>query len=224
MRSLPLIAAVSVFLGVVVFWNLAVVAALRAFGINLPFSLPFRFFERKKGPEVLKALKGRSINTYVAISGLLLFACPLFVGLTAYDYIVRRFLEHSTYGLNYVAGSLVSFVLLGIGGVWIVLVQPEMERGCSPLVSNSTLRAGIYKVSIRPPGYPSAWLRPRRARFRFARQDHCSSTHLHSVSTSGLHVTRSPAEPRHCSCVDGRRDASGESARFAAGNVLTMPS
>jgi hypothetical protein len=30
-------------------------------------------------------------------------------------------------------------------------------------------------VSISPPGYPSAWLRPRRARFRFARQDHCSS-------------------------------------------------
>jgi hypothetical protein len=131
MRSLPLIAAVSVFLGVVVFWNLAVVAALRAFGINLPFSLPFRFFERKKGPEVLKALKGRSINTYVAISGLLLFACPLFVGLTAYDYIVRRFLEHSTYGLNYVAGSLVSFVLLGIGGVWISIGnwQKSAESG-----------------------------------------------------------------------------------------------
>jgi hypothetical protein len=31
-------------------------------------------------------------------------------------------------------------------------------------------------VSMSPPGYPSAWLRPRRARFRFARQDHCSST------------------------------------------------
>jgi hypothetical protein len=29
--------------------------------------------------------------------------------------------------------------------------------------------------SMSPPGYPSAWLRPRSARFRFARQDHCSS-------------------------------------------------
>jgi hypothetical protein len=30
--------------------------------------------------------------------------------------------------------------------------------------------------SPRPPGYPSAWLRPRGARFRFAWQDHSSST------------------------------------------------
>ncbi len=48
-----------------------------------------------------------------------------------------------------------------------VLVQPEMERWRFP---------GISKASIRPPSYPSAWLRPRRARFRFARQDHFSST------------------------------------------------
>ena len=33
-----------------------------------------------------------------------------------------------------------------------------------------------FIVSMSPPGYPLAWLRPRRARFRFARQDHCSST------------------------------------------------
>ena len=33
-----------------------------------------------------------------------------------------------------------------------------------------------FIVSMSPSGYPSAWLRPRRARFRFARQDHCSST------------------------------------------------
>jgi hypothetical protein len=33
----------------------------------------------------------------------------------------------------------------------------------------------LFIVSMSPPGYPSAWLRPRRARFRFARQDHCSS-------------------------------------------------
>jgi hypothetical protein len=29
---------------------------------------------------------------------------------------------------------------------------------------------------MRPPGYPSAWLRTCRARFRFVRQDHFSST------------------------------------------------
>jgi hypothetical protein len=32
-----------------------------------------------------------------------------------------------------------------------------------------------FIVSMSPPGYPSAWLRPRRARFRFAGQDHCIS-------------------------------------------------
>jgi hypothetical protein len=30
--------------------------------------------------------------------------------------------------------------------------------------------------SMSPTGYPSAWLRPRSARFRFAWPDHCSST------------------------------------------------
>jgi predicted ester cyclase len=87
-----------------------------------------------------------------------------------------------------------------IFGVAPVLVQPEMERGRSPLVSIPPFGAGIFKasrstdpmriwkqrkgqvpalpfiVSMSPPGYPSAWLRPRRARFRFARQDHCSFT------------------------------------------------
>ena len=78
-----------------------------------------------------------------------------------------------------------------------VPLQPEMESARFPLVVNSALRAGIFKawglsirwrlgaqervltppfiVSMSPPGYPSAWLRPRSARFRFARQNHCSS-------------------------------------------------
>ena len=80
------------------------------------------------------------------------------------------------------------------------LLQPEMERGRSRLVSIPPFGAGIFKasrstdpmriwkqrkgqvpalpfiVSMSPPGYPSAWLGPRRARFRFARQDHCSFT------------------------------------------------
>ena len=81
-----------------------------------------------------------------------------------------------------------------------VLVQREMERGRCPLVSIPPFEAGIFKalgstdplriqkqrkkqvpalpsiVSISPAGYPSAWLRPRIACLRFARQDHCSST------------------------------------------------
>jgi hypothetical protein len=42
--------------------------------------------------------------------------------------------------------------------------------------------------SMSPPGYPSAWLRPRSARFCFARQDHCSSATTCRFSTSGLSV------------------------------------
>ncbi len=45
-----------------------------------------------------------------------------------------------------------------------------------------------FIVSMSPPGYPSAWLRPRSARFRFARQNHCSSATTCRFSTSGLSV------------------------------------
>jgi len=67
--------------------------------------------------------------------------------------------------------------------------------------SGSTDPMGIWKqrkeqvpalpfiVSMSPPGYPSAWLRPRRAGFRFARQDPCSST-----TSIGLNC-RLPAVP-----------------------------
>jgi hypothetical protein len=47
-----------------------------------------------------------------------------------------------------------------------------------------------FIVSMSPPDYPSAWLRPRSARFRFARQDHCSSATTCRFSTSGLLVNR----------------------------------
>ena len=78
-----------------------------------------------------------------------------------------------------------------------MLVQPEMESGRSPLVSIPPLGGdfqgiGVYRydgglgqrkkvilappfiVSINPPGYPSAWLRPRRARFHFPGRNHCT--------------------------------------------------
>jgi hypothetical protein len=40
-----------------------------------------------------------------------------------------------------------------------------------------------FIVSMSPPGYPSAWLRPRSARFRFARRDHGSSVMTCRFST-----------------------------------------
>jgi hypothetical protein len=97
-----------------------------------------------------------------------------------------------------------------------LLVQPEMEKRRSPLVSippfgRGFSRHGVFRsdggwaaqeraltppfiVSMSPPGYPSAWLRPRSARFRFARQNHCNSATSCRFSTSGLPVT--PPEPR----------------------------
>ncbi|MHB1936387.1 MAG: hypothetical protein ACYCOR_07350 [Acidobacteriaceae bacterium] len=110
-------AAAGIFLAGSIFWDLAMIAALRLFRIDIPFSLPFRFFRRKE-PDLLQALDGRSINAYVVISGLLLFACPLLAGLTAYDSVVRRFIEHQTYGMKDVALSVAWFALLVICGVW----------------------------------------------------------------------------------------------------------
>src|ERR1700675_2988544 len=106
-----------------------------------------------------------------------------------------------------------------------VLVQPEMEKRRSPLVSippfgRGFSRHGVFRsdggwaaqeralappfiVSMSPPGYPSAWLRPRSARFRFARQNHCNSATSCRFSTSGLPVTPPeprPARPRIVSC------------------------
>ena len=67
------------------------------------------------------------------------------------------------------------------------------ESGCSTQVSHSTslllfvnkrrdssclLVALPIIVSMSPPGYPSAWLHPCRARFRFTWQSHCSSVFL----------------------------------------------
>jgi len=80
-----------------------------------------------------------------------------------------------------------------------VLVQPEVEKRRSPLVGippfgrgfsrhgGLSIRMGVFGRrknessrprfigSMSPPGYPSAWLHPGRARLRFTRQVHCSS-------------------------------------------------
>jgi hypothetical protein len=118
MLSLLGLAAVGAFLGVMVLWDLAVIAMLRVLSIKLSFSTPFHFYRRKER-ELIAALKGRPKDTYILISGFWLFACPLFAGSTAVDYIVRRYIDHSTFGFGYVTGSVVFFILLAIGGVWI---------------------------------------------------------------------------------------------------------
>ena len=91
------------------------------------------------------------------------------------------------------------------------MVQPEMEKRRSPLVSIPPFGRGFSRHaglssddsfwssvcsareehpalldigSMSPPDYPSAWLHPCRARLRFARQDHCSSVTACRFSTS----------------------------------------
>jgi hypothetical protein len=122
-----LFAAVGAFLASSILWNLAMVAALRLFRIDLPFSLPFRIF-RHKEPNLLQAIHDRSINKYVVIFGLLLFACPLLAGLTAYDAVVRRFIEHSTFGMKDVALSMAWFAILGLCGVWTSIRHWQHSR------------------------------------------------------------------------------------------------
>jgi hypothetical protein len=41
-------------------------------------------------------------------------------------------------------------------------------------------RAPAIIVSMSPPGYPSAWLHPCRACFRFTWHDHCNSSPVES--------------------------------------------
>jgi hypothetical protein len=144
MRSLLLSAAAGVFLVAAVFWNAVMVAGLRFFRINLPFSLPFRFFRRKEA-DLLKALNGRSINAYVFISGLLLFACRLSASLTVYDYVGRHFIEHSAYGEKDLALSMAWFVLLVICGFWISIRQ--WQRSTESGIGFAILTILILKVS-----------------------------------------------------------------------------
>jgi hypothetical protein len=79
------IAAIGAFLSAVVLWNVAMVAALRPFGIKLPSGFPFHFYTRQRR-ELLAALQGRPKGTYILVSGFLLFACPLFLGFVFYDF------------------------------------------------------------------------------------------------------------------------------------------
>lgn len=116
MRFVFVAAVACFFLGAAISWTLATIAVLRIIHIELPWSLPFYLF-RQKTPAILNGLQERTINTYVAVSGLLLFACPLFAGLLTYDYVVQRYIQHSGFGLKYAVGSLAWLLLLVIVGV-----------------------------------------------------------------------------------------------------------
>lgn len=111
------VAAIGGCLTVIVLWQLATIAALRLFGIALPFSVAFHIHPRRER-ELLAFLKGRSKDTFVLISGLLLLACPLFAGLAVYDYIFDLPVDHPANRLDYIVGMAVVFGVMAACGIW----------------------------------------------------------------------------------------------------------
>jgi hypothetical protein len=103
--------AVFGFAAVFVLCNLACISILRTFGVAIPFSFPFHFSERKER-DLITSLQGRSKSFYIFVSGFLLFACPMFLGLIAYD----RLLPIRSSSAYYV-GTAVVLLILVMGGV-----------------------------------------------------------------------------------------------------------
>ena len=108
---MSMITAVFGFIAVFVLCNLACIWMLRPFGVAIPFSFPVHFGERRER-DLVTSLEGRSKGTYIFVSGFLLFACPMFLGLIAYD----RLLPVPA-SIGYYVGSAVVFLALVMGGV-----------------------------------------------------------------------------------------------------------
>jgi hypothetical protein len=102
--------AVFGFAAVFVLCNLACISISRTFGVAIPFSFPFHFGERRER-DLITSLQGRSESTYIFVSGFLLFACPMFLGLIAYDRLLP--LRSSS---GYYVGMAVVLVILIMGG------------------------------------------------------------------------------------------------------------
>ena len=107
------IAAFSAGLGAIVIWEFAVIAALRGLGMKIPFAVTFHIYPRRQ-KELLDALKGRRKDTFVLVSGILLMAFPLLVGVIACDYVIDR----SAGLLKDIVGSAVGFVVMVACGIW----------------------------------------------------------------------------------------------------------
>lgn len=114
MRAWLLTAAgIGASLGVVLLWQIAMIAVLRSLGTALPISSLFKFYVRKEAV-LIRPQPEWTESTYILVSGFLLLACPLFAGLLAYDYVEHRYIEHSAYNADSVVGLAVVFVLLVI--------------------------------------------------------------------------------------------------------------
>lgn len=112
------ITAIGACLVAILLWQWAMVAGLRFFAIKLPFSVAFHISPRREH-ELLDALEGRPKAIFLLISGVLLFALPLFVGLIAYDFVVDHSAMGTTaYALNHVVGSVLVFGGMCALGIW----------------------------------------------------------------------------------------------------------
>jgi hypothetical protein len=99
---------------VAILWTWTVIVALRLFSIRLPFSFPIHINPRRQR-ELDDVLKGKSLGTYVLVSGFLLFSCPLWAGLTAYNLLCDRYIWPSTYSVGRFTGTILTFA---VAGVW----------------------------------------------------------------------------------------------------------
>jgi hypothetical protein len=61
-------------------------------------------------------MQGRTRTNYIFVSGFLSFACPLFLGLMAYDWIAG---PDSLDNLSYYVGTALFLVILFAGGMFI---------------------------------------------------------------------------------------------------------
>lgn len=109
--AMRLLAAVFGFAAVFVLCNLTCILILRAVGVALPYSFLFHLNEQRER-DLNTSLQGRSRGEYILVSGFLLFTCPLFLGLLAYDRLAS--IHHD---VNYYVGTAVVLLVLTIAGV-----------------------------------------------------------------------------------------------------------
>lgn len=104
----------------VVLCTLVFVPIARAFGVKIPFGSPFHIGERRER-DLVTSLLGRSRGTCIFVSGFLLFTCPMFLALIAYDRLsppVQQQLLHRN-----------SYCFCDLCLVWTSLRESNLEKG-----------------------------------------------------------------------------------------------
>ena len=105
------VTAVFVFVAVVLICTLACVWIVRTFGVEIPLAFPFHVGEKRER-DLVTSLQGRSRGTCIFVSGILLFAFPMFLGLVAYDRLLP--IKSSS---EYYIGTGIFVLILALCGV-----------------------------------------------------------------------------------------------------------